>query len=141
MKVIFLDIDGVLNCTGDFESITGNYMNPVLIRRLVEIINETESKIVLSSSWRINEKDKEQASLALSYFGLEIFDQTPVVCISKRGEEISKWLDGSPVERFVILDDDSRAGIESNVGVFLQTNPDEGLDQRTVGKAIKYLNS
>lgn len=48
MKVIFLDVDGVLNCTKDFESITGNYMNPALIRRLVEVVSDKIFKFLIS---------------------------------------------------------------------------------------------
>lgn len=62
MKVIFLDIDGVLNCQDTFikryekKKITGYYELEIdidMVKRLAKIVEETNSLIVLSSSWRI----------------------------------------------------------------------------------------
>ena len=61
MKVIFLDIDGVLNSetfSKDNHKVylaTGEIKPDVdekAVQRLVTIIKETNAKIVLSSSWR-----------------------------------------------------------------------------------------
>lgn len=53
MKVIFLDIDGVLNCVTS-KSYCGMYVgvDADKIRRLARIVEETGAKIVLSSDWR-----------------------------------------------------------------------------------------
>eukprot|EP01084_Bolivina_argentea_P081968 148432_1 len=52
IKLLFLDVDGVLNqfCNEEIE--------PVLIKRLEKIIKKTNCKIVLSSSWRLYDRDK-----------------------------------------------------------------------------------
>ena len=53
MKVIFLDIDGVLNYSGCKEKIGGIFfVNDERIKILKEIIDKTNAKIVLSSTWR-----------------------------------------------------------------------------------------
>ena len=46
IKIIFLDIDGVLNIYNE------SHINKIHLTRLVNIINNTNSKIVLSTSWR-----------------------------------------------------------------------------------------
>jgi histidinol phosphatase-like enzyme len=68
MNVIFLDFDGVLNHQlwykrrmdeVDTESIVSKYpfyeFDPESIKRLNRIVKETNSKIVVSSSWRIGQ--------------------------------------------------------------------------------------
>jgi HAD domain in Swiss Army Knife RNA repair proteins len=55
MKVIFLDVDGVLNSKktpnpGKFPYI----VDPILLSRLLELLRLTDAKIVLSSTWRLD---------------------------------------------------------------------------------------
>ena len=55
MDVIFLDIDGVLNCTGKKTELTPEGYNGIedeLIENVREIVSQTRAEIVLSSSWR-----------------------------------------------------------------------------------------
>jgi hypothetical protein len=51
MKVIFLDIDGVLNCWATTERWRGYIgIDPKLAQRFAELV--TGAKVVLSSTWR-----------------------------------------------------------------------------------------
>ena len=50
-KVIFLDIDGVLNDEGE-EREKGVYIDETRVQRLASIVEQTGAEIVLSSSWR-----------------------------------------------------------------------------------------
>ena len=50
MKIIFLDIDGVLNNYNTLGE--GANWEPDLVKILNRIIKETKAKIVLSSTWR-----------------------------------------------------------------------------------------
>ena len=56
MKVIFLDIDGVLNSEEYYESFPdGEFIppiDPVCVERLKRIVDRTGAKLILSSSWR-----------------------------------------------------------------------------------------
>jgi hypothetical protein len=91
MKVIFLDFDGVLNSEMwyrsrfeqlDREEETGNYpyyeFDPILIDRLNRIIEETDAKFVVSSTWRIGRSVEDLQNL-LNRVGFkgEIIDTTP----------------------------------------------------------------
>ena len=127
MKVIFLDIDGVLN-TAQTERIvmkerqlTGKDRIPIDLERvqfLKEIVETTDAVIVLSSAWKNygkmsegtylpkNEKMKELIDIFHQY-GLSIYDITPVTNHGYRQDEILAWLQDKDVESFVIIDDDS----------------------------------
>ena len=91
MKIIFLDIDGVLNCELwykqrfnllDRQDVTGNYplyeFAPFLMDRLNQIIEATKAKVVISSTWRIGRTSQELQDIlnAVNFKG-EIIDTTP----------------------------------------------------------------
>lgn len=141
MKVIFLDIDGVLNTPKLLQKFGWNFIDDILVALLSRIVRETNSKIVLSSTWRIEENDKNLVIQALSRHGLEIFDVTPVLKRSggwvQRSEEIQAWLDGVSVDKFAILDDAADAHIE---GSFFQTNEKLGLTVQIAEKVIQHLS-
>lgn len=105
MKVIFLDIDGVLNSGG---SIFENYElykhpefshipHPKHILPLYEIIQKTGAYCVLSSTWRFNWEPYQLSELlfASAKVKIPIIDKTPRVglCGSHRGAEIHSWLE------------------------------------------------
>lgn len=140
MNVIFLDIDGVLNCIRDFQMFGEDYISPLLVGRLDQIVKNTAAKIVLSSSWRMDPKSRHRVTDALRPFDLEIFSCTPVIDMNQRHKEIESWLHSNVVNRFAILDDDSRASLPAFKTSFFQTDPDIGLTQAMVRKAIEHLN-
>ena len=96
MKVIFLDVDGVLNSDEYFDKIRNKLLKQAVI--------QTGAKVVLSSSWR-HTKNGEQLKELLAKF--EIYtDRTPYLQ-NKRGIEIKQWLiNNENIEDFVILDDE-----------------------------------
>ena len=61
MKVIFLDIDGVLNCIGSFNRTKTRFngfvgMDPTLVARFNSLVEKTGARVVLSSTWRLDPK-------------------------------------------------------------------------------------
>lgn len=128
MKVIFLDIDGVLNSDTDFFELRkfGHPINEIkgskVINRgclalLQQIIEDTDAKIVLSSTWRHHYSLDDMYEMFTSRdFSLprDVFhDITPTLSRGfsddqtyHRGAEIRDYLDAHPeVKKFVILDD------------------------------------
>ena len=63
MKVIFLDVDGVLNVMSDsyrtFMKPEGHHIEYHLVDRLNYIMAKTDAKIVISSSWKSSMGDLE----------------------------------------------------------------------------------
>lgn len=125
MRVIFLDVDGVLNTTHTKERIPGlNYIGVdpkrvANLKKLVDMSSELdETVIVLSSSWRAgkdrfgNEIPGHYAYLreCLAEQGLSIFDETPYIDGGKkRGVEIRAWLKMNwdlGITGMVVLDDE-----------------------------------
>ena len=140
MKVIFLDIDGVLNNLASLAE--GVHMVPekaILLRRLIEA---TGAKVVISSTWRMLYDLRELGEilrLAGCWNGAPI-DRTPELRGS-RGTEIQAWLDSgvTNVESYLILDDDSDM-LESQMDSFIKTDMRTGLLSRELDRAIEILN-
>lgn len=151
MKVIFLDIDGVLNSVAydrERTSAQGNIDETrlPLLRRLVEA---TGARIVLSTSWRRHwDRDPErrdwigrELSETFSLGGLEIFDKTPEIDPRERPSEVRAWLLAHPeVESYVILDD-FFGGWEELSNHLVKTHPrvGRGLEDAHVSAAIRIL--
>ena len=144
MKIVFLDIDGVLNCSDDFKRIKhtdGLCLSPQKLNRLRRILRETGAKIVLSSTWRRH----EDAMDFLNANGIHWIDKTPASFSGMRGREVSEWLNkhGSEVESYVILDDNDDF-FDSQKPFFVKTEfigKNSGLQDEHVEKAIKILNN
>ena len=140
MKVIFLDVDGVLNSARDGYSI--NLENDYHFEMLKKIVDATDANIVLSSSWRIGfsvlSLPEKNLIERLEKYGMKIMDFTPCMT-GTRGDEIREWLSNNgPVESFVILDDegDMAEFKETNL---VKTNTSIGLQEKDVDKAIEIL--
>ncbi len=115
MKIIFLDIDGVLNSAETFERMPGNIfgVDAKMLAILKRILSETEAEIVLSSTWRLSERCRQE----LTNRGLNWIGCTPDlprqggVSSMERGYEIKHWLENQGkkfvIEKYCILDDDS----------------------------------
>jgi dTDP-D-glucose 4,6-dehydratase len=57
MKIIFLDIDGVLNTFGDKELIN-NIFEKKKLERIINLSNETHPKIIITSDRRIHSDER-----------------------------------------------------------------------------------
>jgi len=118
MNVIFLDIDGVMNHNLHMirSELHDNFeFCPVATNHLKEILTKTDSKIVLSSSWRIGETVKSLKEELFCHYDLQdyIIGLTPFSgqYNEQRGLEIQQYIDAVKeterhVDRFVIIDDD-----------------------------------
>lgn len=158
MKLIFLDFDGVINSheymffnrekwesRDDSEMIDSDAL--ILLNKIIE---ETEAKVVISSSWRLHfEIEELKGFLSKKGFIGEVIDKTSDGfwidkenhISSQRGHEIQKWLyehSKSNIESFVILDDNS--DMVHLMPYLVQTTWQYGLQEEHVRKAIEILN-
>jgi len=143
MKIIFLDVDGVLNSIRSRKIFGSDYIDESCLTILSSIVNKTNALLVLSSSWRLNIEDRRKISIALSKQNLKIWDFTPVIKIDEnscvdRSEEIILWLSKNSVDKFAIIDDDPRASID---GSFFKTNEYFGLTNETADRVVLHLNN
>ena len=116
MNVIFLDIDGVLNVCSEDRDQFGRTYHSNFVDNLKAIIEETDSKIVISSSWRYSGLEFMRSLWEFRKLPGEIIDITPdLYQLSKeldrknlRGYEVEAWLDENiEVKNYVIIDDDT----------------------------------
>lgn len=165
--VVFLDIDGVMNCADsiqhrflvakDSEELhKADLPDPEHLLLLHQLLQKTKADLVLSSSWR-EDRLKELQELFGSY-DIELKDVTPVtvpqdwlrqvrLCSDHqaktwdRGAEIGYWLYQHPeYQRFVILDDDTADIVPYFPHNTIKTQfYGPGLTQQLVDQAIQIL--
>ena len=139
MKIIFLDVDGVLNSEQDRFSWTIESDKHLIL--LACIIRRTDAKIVVSSSWR-NCSLLDTLKERLNDFSMSVFDVTGYNENGIRGLEIKEWLDNhNGIESFVILDDEVFDIKEHFPNNFVQTSMEVGLQKEDVEKCIAILSN
>ena len=161
MKIIFLDIDGVLNDLDDIHKVYPekcafsknknvnkclNYeiyleyikfnFNPENLKVLKTLCDMIECKIVLTSSFRCKEVVDALIDLGFPVIGMTNYIN------QNRYLEIMDYLDNNDVESFVIIDDESKylekTTLENNL---VQTSLyDGGLKDSHIEKTISILN-
>ena len=163
-KVLFLDIDGVLN-TKEFHSKMkkdtpkdeyGYAFDPVAVANLKHIIEETDAEIVISSSWKFHGVAKLRKMWKQRNLPGHILDITPNTVSDEillnanlddmelgvcRGNEIKEWLSmhKGEVSNYVIIDDfDDLLPEQEEHAVLTETLI--GLTERDAENAIKILN-
>ena len=159
IKIIFLDVDGVLNCETTKDSV-GPYVGieDKKVSYLKEIVKETGAIIVLVSTWkeywtnnpRFKEKQDELATYLdekLAKQGLIAVDKTDDYNSFNRGDGILDYLSmkqrrGFDVSGFVIIDDEMFDYKQTKLTSHLiQTGYKEGLCKKHISKAIEKLNT
>lgn len=175
-NIIFLDIGGVLNCelfyrstqfddykeakkrlrkevkAGDIDSM--DYYSSQICRERVGWLNklceDTDSKIVVSSTWRMG-KSVEQLQEMFNYCGgtFEVISVTGTCACRNRGCEINAWLlhncmplfgvHASDFYRYAIIDDDSDMLYGQRFN-FFQTDTYSGLTPNVCYRIKRFLN-
>lgn len=158
MKLIFLDIDGVLNGYGEgytYEHIEGapdslgntkHLLSRHLIDNLNYLVNYTGAKVVVSSTWRLGETVEsmqmifDSVGIRCEVVGLTGRDKSGI-----RGVEILDYIKTHVDEayhfftRYVILDDDTDMLLWQKDN-FVHTDGQKGLTRSDMWKAIRILN-
>lgn len=115
--------------------------DPNCLENLKELVAETKSSLVISSTWRHSQKGMEKLLEALSEYDLDklVIGCTPFLGLS-RGAEIKKYLSDSKFANtvnFVILDDDR--DMKDLSQYLIHTDRQIGLTKENVQQAIKKL--
>ena len=151
MKVIFLDVDGVLNDCATEERMESGYVgvDEPKVKILADIVECTGAKIVLTSSWKegwspvygLCDDDCKYLLSKLKKYGLLVMDSTDDTEYD-RGRGILNWLCAHPeVTGFVILDDHTFDFGECGLmGNFVPTTYWFGLTESCAAAAIETLN-
>lgn len=151
MKILFLDLDGVVNHQEFYRRRANDEVlknlpyplcefDPLVVNRINYILDETNnSKLVVSSSWRF---DKHLQNIFDNVgFKHKIYDITPYGMGKCRGYEIQEWLNNhKDTTNYVIIDDDSDI-LKEQRKHFIHTSELNGLTEKLTKKAIKILNN
>lgn len=135
-KILFLDIDGVVNCKTTTQRHRGAIgIDPYLAFIVGKIQLDTGCEVVLSSTWRLWEYTREEVKKQVVNF----IDVTPDLGTS-RGEEIQAWLNKHPeVTVYAILDDDTDM-LPEQLPNFFQTTWDSGINTEIAQAVTEHLN-
>jgi hypothetical protein len=135
MKVIFLDIDGVLNCKKTANPRKLPYVvDRRLLARFKQLLDRTEAKVVLSSTWRYD----PAGLFSAKRWGIPFIDVTPDMPKRPRRDEIRAWLMKHPkVTRFAVIDDEDD---ELDDLPLFQPSAAMGLTGKIVRGVVKYLD-
>ena len=136
MKILFLDIDGVVNCRTTVNRSNGYIgIDPYMVLLVHRIIEATGCKVVLSSSWRHYKDSLEEVKKSF-----DLLSVTPNIPDLIRGYEIKNWLSvHNDIENYAILDDNNDM-LPEQQDHFFKTTWEDGITQEIVNKVIKYLN-
>lgn len=168
MRMLFLDIDGVLNSDAfssargpkpeEPEAVDAWHIDPKAVRLLNAVLDETGAVAVLSSDWR-KEPDKPglartEAALRMRGATFQLIDATPVLTpeerlvrfgstwkgnYTPRGFEIQCWLDRQAlVERFAIVDDEP--DMEHLADSLVLTDASVGLTAENCRSLLRLLS-
>ena len=165
-KIVFLDIDGVLNTERHQNHCKMEGIPPVdefgyafdaeAVDNLAAILTATGAEIVVSSSWKFygmealrgiwNERGLPGVILDITPNGVsdEMLlnaDPESIERITGKGYEIKEWLSkyGEHVSHYAIIDDEDVILPEQHP-YFVQTNPWKGITKEITAKIIKILN-
>ena len=165
MKIIFLDVDGVLNCDTTEETVNGwVFVDDDKIKLVRYIVDKTGAKIVLDSTWRQGyygltqknpgdisdwgEMEYEALKERCAQYGVNFWGFTGWPDTCDRGSEIHEWIsdyidlyeDGDPITAYVIIDDIDLRITERYPNNFVHTAGAVGLTLHDAEEAIAILN-
>lgn len=160
MKVIFLDIDGVVNTSANkWETgrvkfrgkrcIPTNREPKRVLAKLIKWMLENEVYFVMSTSWGRSSTAKDWIEILKNY-GINknlVISRTPVHETGKRGLEILKWIKiwneekTEKVKDYLVIDDDI-LDIEPYISKsrIIHTDVRKGLTEKDFQKIKVYFN-
>lgn len=161
-KVIFLDIDGVLNSNfwnsdHQREISDGKYIDTEKVKLLSELVKKSEASIILHSGWRFwFDTDAQPTRSEAKYLtdllkseGMTVAGMTPDLTTEEirkakrfsavKADEILAWLKDHPeTENWVVLDD-LELHNDDIAQCQVMTDAEQGLTKVDVEKALKIL--
>lgn len=142
MKILFLDIDGVVNCVTTAQRHRGVIgIDPYMALLVDRIIQATGCEVVLSSTWRLFPESRKEVEKQVCKF-IDVTKSMPLIGgaeMHERGKEVEEWLSRHPqVERYAILDDGT--DFMPHQPLF-KTMWSTGLTQEIANDVISHLNA
>jgi len=157
--IVFLDIDGVLNCKLEIdrrinnnEKLGTSLISEQCVRAFEQVISKVPTvKLVISSTWRYKFKngydkpDVFEGKLWSDYIGAtiasRIVDQTSRTKANYcRGNDIHRWLKNNEHGNWVIIDDDQDM-LDYQIPNLVLTDWENGFTEQHISKVVEILNA
>jgi DNA-binding LytR/AlgR family response regulator len=142
MKLLFLDIDGVLNSKRTDVAFGTDKMidnlDPVGLGLLYDVVHKTGCIICLTSDWRLTHDYMELGKR----LHLPIMFETTHKELALRGNEIQEVIDGLKPTEYAILDDIGNEQAKMLMNHFdnlVKVNTDDGISYKDYLKLIEIL--
>ena len=158
MKILILDIDGVLNSTYWYktrkrypaprtrEQYDEMEFDPIALEMLNNMIVKLGLNVIVSSVWRLGDESFNQVKKRVKH----VIGRTPHLPrpagtsheYCERGKEVEQWFRDRPkleVTRYAIIDDDSDF-LPWQKPLHIQTKFEDGLQFHHIEKAREILN-
>ena len=139
MKLLFLDIDGVM--TADEGTINNEKLysfSSSCVEVLNKILSTNNVRIILTSSWRTVFDVEKQCRIFKENGVVQLpMGQTKDLGYKHRNLEIKSYLENRKVESFVILDDMQIEGFDDH---FVLIDPRKGLSEEYVERVNEILD-
>lgn len=160
-KVIFLDIDGVLNVIPQGRDKYGATFHEHFVNNLKLVINETNVDIVISSTWRMsglevminmwNDRGLPGKVVGITKTADKLVELgiTPYYDLVSRGDEIELYIKENNITNYCIIDDDNDF-LGHQMEFFVKTSNNHshhdsvegyGLTEICANKVIEILNN
>ena len=149
-KLIFLDIDGVLNSNEYYNSTLITHgktlgVSDKLLNLFKKVVEKTNAKIILSSNWRLSYEKLIEIKRELFKIDTYISDITPDLNkIGDRVDEILLWLkkNNKKSSKWVAIDDMNLLFMNNKLhkNNFVKINPEIGLTEKNCQDIIYKLN-
>ncbi|MBZ5709030.1 HAD domain-containing protein [Nannocystis pusilla] len=142
-RVIFLDIDGVMNTLStpvDAARGLTSLLLPRCVAALNQVVRATGAAVVVTSTWRLTMPLAElRAHFAAAGCVAEILDITPDLDAPRREREIAAWLAAQPEppRAWCILDDDRDMGALADR--LVSTDSHRGLGDHELPRVLALL--
>lgn len=147
MKALFLDIDGVLNCTTTKEKSKsgGRGIDPLKVELLYLIRLHTDCVFVLSSDWRYSPDAISEVQYHLPLYGCvqlqDVTQTTEGFSYQSRGQEIQQYLHAHPEITHYAIVDDYADFLEGQEDYLFLTDYKTGLTEEIANSIIHHLNT
>jgi hypothetical protein len=142
VRVLFLDIDGVLNRTGFQPAETlglRSWIEPELASRLCDVVRATSAQIVLASDWRLNRELQElRDELHAAGIDVSLVGVTPALDGQPRWREVEAWMVEHNLAREAVVIVDDKYDMGPLGERFVRVSPLNGLDDQAA-RAIRAL--
>jgi len=158
MKVIFLDIDGVLNSQMLIEKNENEKIDIAAVKLLKNLVDKSGAVVVMSSGWKLwfdenmvtDDAEAKYLYDILFQYGIDIYGKTPDFSTDEirtkrtfaevKAMEIIAWLEKHcDVDKYVILDDLNLKNDQINANL-VQTDGRVGITEEDIMRAMEILN-